>query len=373
MNNLWYYFAFLIFLVLLYLLILRHVSNVEISATDVQVYLQTLDVEARLSLMEEFQTPRVIVMVFGGRRDRLWLLNAHLFYLMKMGLVSEYHLWDYTTDANDTKYLMQTSSRFDVSLIQREGKAYPRGNWQHSWKHYYRRLNPGDILLKIDDDIVHIDVESFPLFLQTRRENHDPVHLVPNVVNHVDSIEFQQAAGIFPNHYLPADVHDALYDSPELGLDVHTRFLADVDAFNLEKGREKLKGRVSINFVALQGENFDKFVEIWHEPKVTCDLMNWELGDDELMMSTKVHRHFNAFSQLDFSMTVSHLTYRPQEENAKILLPLYEALLRSQSWVSELFLIPPEDIQCWSDSYAKHIQLPQKRLEQMLEFLPPCP
>jgi hypothetical protein len=66
---------------------------------------------------------RVVATAFVGRRDRSWLLVEYLQELVRRGLVSEVHFWDFTRNAEDKEWL----SRLHAPLLVTPNQQYYTG------------------------------------------------------------------------------------------------------------------------------------------------------------------------------------------------------------------------------------------------------
>jgi hypothetical protein len=55
---------------------------------------------------------RTILVTFAGRRDRMELLTRYVTAAMDAGLIDEWHVWDFTRNAQDGAWLRDASPLF---------------------------------------------------------------------------------------------------------------------------------------------------------------------------------------------------------------------------------------------------------------------
>merc|ERR1712079_1000073 len=122
------------------------------------------------------EAPYVVAFAFGGRRDRMQILNSYLDKLLHSGSLAEVHLWD-MAKALDRKWLRSLDGTSQYSVLEPD-----TAGWLPAYRHYSsseekgkfrpmcdtRGVTPGDdssiVFVKSDDDIVFIDIHQFPKF-----------------------------------------------------------------------------------------------------------------------------------------------------------------------------------------------------------------
>ena len=140
----------------------------------------------------------VFYAIFAGRKD---VMKIHLQYtdiMLQLGLVTEVHIWDFTNgNTADCDYL----TSFIIDTILPGYRLYEKPSshsqkyvnqahrthylWYSFHDHYLnnKRYRPQDILIKADDDIVHIDMSSFPAFVdKVANSSNNNLHF-PNIIN----------------------------------------------------------------------------------------------------------------------------------------------------------------------------------------------
>ena len=135
---------------------------------------------------------RVFYGIFAGRLDQMPIHLAYTDLLLDAHLVTEVHIWDFTTILHDTEYLsefVRDSPRGGYHLFKRpynDSKRVSRLNEGYLFQSFYRhyctnkRYRPDDIIIKADDDIVFIDISRFDSFVNNISNKH---LYFPNIVN----------------------------------------------------------------------------------------------------------------------------------------------------------------------------------------------
>jgi hypothetical protein len=138
------------------------------------------------SLSSDLSQSRVFLAIFAGRRQYLEILRGYLDVLLDQELIDEIHLWDFTRDPVDQKYLFlleRSHEKYKIMHTMRRGELLDEDNRIENWLSFYRyysseeHITDQDILIKCDDDIVYLDIESFQTFLtviRTQSSSHLP-------------------------------------------------------------------------------------------------------------------------------------------------------------------------------------------------------
>ena len=150
--------------------------------------------------------------MFAGRAE---LIKIHFQYtdiLLKLGLVNEVHIWDFTNgNVGDADYLAdfkRTTELPGYKLFTKPSSQYYRGDftkpgqnisykylWYSFYEHYLtnKRYQPQDIFIKADDDVVFIDISSFQLFLNEIINCTGTNLHFPNIINNDAGFVIQSA------------------------------------------------------------------------------------------------------------------------------------------------------------------------------------
>jgi len=144
----------------------------------------------------------VVAMLIGGRRDRMNLTVAYLDRLIAACHLDEVHIWDNAIKHEDSEWLATLADQDGYTVFLPGG----HNRWLQAYRYYtakgtneslsavgtqvLSRFTPkweganidNTVLIKLDDDIVFVDTEAFPGFVQyVRSTPHFLVHA--NIIN----------------------------------------------------------------------------------------------------------------------------------------------------------------------------------------------
>ena len=187
------------------------------------------------------------------------------------------NFWDYKEMKN------QNYKLFDSEY--REGSWH----WYEAYKYY---LNyEYEILIKLDDDIVFIDINRFDEFINFIRNNSLNI-TIPNLVNHAVSLFYNNKYNLLPNYILnekyinkniSLDVYDYFKDGKQAEI-VHKFFINNIYKFinnNIEP--INLSGqKPSICMFGIKKETFNKVYETSIIEKLYKDSNDIIKFDDEV-------------------------------------------------------------------------------------------
>ena len=213
-----------------------------------------------------------------------------------------------------------------------------RMDWRPFYAHYAATLAPGDVLMKVDDDIAWVDVAAFPRFLAFRRARPDVFLMFPNIVNNGVTAWIQQRRGCIPKaitdahgafEYPPAGARGSLWESGDKALALHAHFVEHPGCFLSHDGFSaspttgsdaaaageavRAPHRFSINFFAVLGR---------HAPWL-AQLVDAREGDDEDAATSVAARTFGAQNEVFMGFAAAHATYQPQNGRRDAILALY--------------------------------------------------
>lgn len=134
--------------------------------------------------------------IFAGRSD---YLKIHLHYtdiLLKLQLITEVHIWDFTLnetiDSDFIANFMKDTSIAGYKLFHNPSINNIRMTnnkteylWEVFYEHYSmnKRYKDNDIVIKADDDIVYIDISQFQAFINDIQLNSDHHLHFPIIIN----------------------------------------------------------------------------------------------------------------------------------------------------------------------------------------------
>lgn len=250
---------------------------------------------------------KTIGITFAGRRDRMQLLVAYILKALEHGLLSEWHVWNYSRSQMDSDWIGSLPSLHPNICImtpttdkKRYGDCY----------RYYQRSAPAcapeDVFLKFDDDIVYLDLKELQGFLDARRANPSLVILSANVVNNPTCLFLQQTKGHFPGFDA-----DQLWTSGVEATALHQAFLEDPARQGKFQGVLEWhpQGRLNINFIAWLGADMGIVAACEDtesdELNLSC-LFPQSLGRPIGVYGPLVVSHLSFYAQ-DAAMPVGHL------------------------------------------------------------------
>ncbi len=220
--------------------------------------------------------------VFAGRRDRLALQEKYWVQLYREGTITEVHLWDFTTKmANLTdqrlnrQWIEEKEKQYEFVKVMRMRDMYAKNltakHWKYetdpgkfrnkNWHIYYRYYgiisNHNDVILKVDDDILYVNVSEVQCFVKFVVEHVDVFTVSANVINNGVIAHIQQTLGMLPMslgvfEYPSHGAYGSLWESPDKAFDLHRYFLSHKADFYRDS-IVQYNERLSINFVAWSG------------------------------------------------------------------------------------------------------------------------
>ena len=202
---------------------------------------------------------------------------------------------------------------------------------EKSWKNYYNYYDnvifKDDVIIKCDDDIVFIDLNKLPQFIDFIKNKGDDYDLIyANTINNNVAAYFQQNKyNLIPTNlmileYPPEGRCGTLWESGEKAEILHNYFIENNQKFlNYDYNNDiiEITSRFSINFIGYKGNK-------WYKIKDTC-LHNNE-DEYNLTFDYVKNRGFKNVLYTDFY--VSHLSFFSQTHAMNIddLISKYSVL-----------------------------------------------
>ena len=267
----------------------------------------------------------VIYTIFCGRKKYLKIQMTYVDKLLEMDLISEVHLWAFTTNQDDLNYLHELTNKNNKCKI-----FYPHDPHLHIWYYYYNyylhNVRDDDIVIKADDDIVFIDTNKFEEFVNS--VNSDSLYF-PNIINNDVCAYFQTKQNI--HNLFDYHVEDIIklkgYTKPltnwfldyNKAYTIHELFLENQEKFKINSDEiVEYNNRISINFYAIKGSSLKK---IYKNITIENSIFDEDyFGNVPLVYeSHKIKLNFN----------VVHFQFGPQNSNEMldcIFLKKYEEL-----------------------------------------------
>lgn len=188
---------------------------------------------------------------------------------------------------------------------------YFMDTYEKTWKNYYNYYDNNnfvdDIIIKCDDDIVFIDLNNLPKFIEFIKNKGNEYDLIcANTINNGVCAYFQQNKyNLIPNELMVLEYPTegkcgSLWESGKKAETLHNYFIENYQNFLNNKHNDiiPINSRFSINFIGYQGNK-------WHKIKDTC-LHNNE-DEYNLTVDYVKNRGFKNILYSDFY--VSHLSF----------------------------------------------------------------
>ena len=235
----------------------------------------------------------------------------------------EYELLVKSGWGTDAEWRFDADSDAKKLLFIGGNKTNP--NYNDFYDYYSRspKMDPGDVVIKCDDDIVFIDLSRLENFIEFRIDYPQYFLVSANVVNNGVCAYYQQEAGAIPLSLMtlelpPQGVCGSLWESSDLACKLHQLFTDDNATFRQRCLTQKnilWDERLSINFVSWLGHSFS--------------YMAAHFEDDEKELSQLIPPYLGRTNCIYAPMTVAHLSFYVQDQGLPIeaVLTAYEGLL----------------------------------------------
>lgn len=246
----------------------------------------------------------VVLTVFCGRRRYLVLLMRYVALMLERGIIQECHLWDYTRDLQDHKYLMSVPRPDDpsVKVVQVSNKA----NFGEYYQ-FYAKYGGASTIIKMDDDVVYVDVDAMPAFLHFRATHPEFLLVLPMIINNGVCAHLLQKSLRLPRtphtFELKEGGFEALVGDGHMAEWLHDWFLNDHGAA-ADSSVTVLspRQRISINMFAISAAD----LPLLAHPGVTAD--------DERCLSVDMPCSERRTNCIFGGTVVSHFGFAPQRE-----------------------------------------------------------
>lgn len=258
---------------------------------------------------------KTVLTIFAGRYKYLSILKNYLDLLLNKNLLYEVHLWNFARTESDYEYVINITKNNDQYKLFTPNKESIMKKW-NQWAEYYEyyaiTTDDYDILIKCDDDIVYIDVNSFEKFINEVKENslYFPniinndvcayIQSINNVHNLVDTIDLKL---MVTGCTTPLTGWNGWFTQPEKADKIHNLFLSDRTKFIINKPNISWSSRISINMFAGTFNTIKKYFNLFKQ------IGN---GDDEAFFSSKVCEFTKSINYIVPYFNVVHFSFGPQ-------------------------------------------------------------
>lgn len=245
----------------------------------------------------------VILSCFAGRQKYLEILKVHVKRLLDEGLIDEFHVWDYSKDPSDTKWIRENFQDKGFRIFS----VFSKLNWYEYYEYYTKERfpDPDTVIVKADDDIVFIDTAQFKKFIEFRRLNKEPLLGFASIVNNRVAATIQKYCGLLPDELFSDEEIKHIYESKDTPARLHQFFIENYILF-IEASRRlgylnlDSNEYININFFAILGKDLDVFQMCGER--------------DEFELTVILPKIMKRTNYIDMRMVVSHASFCKQRE-----------------------------------------------------------
>jgi hypothetical protein len=269
---------------------------------------------------------RTIAITFAGRQDRMRLLCAYMHRALD-ACIDEWHIWNYARTKEDKVWVQSLASGNTVKVFTPE-TTHAEKRFEAVYKHYApdAQYAPDTVFVKLDDDIVFVDLDGLAKLVHFRRANPHYYIVSANVVNNPLCYVLQkQFAGVGQELVKkePAGVGNALTAfiwSGKVATALHYTFL--------EHGPAAFEFPSIIEYALDKGPNINCIAWLGADLNSVTHCESTQLGNDETYLAMNFPRIFERPACVFGPCVVSHLSFGTQDPDMPVpaLLEVYECL-----------------------------------------------
>jgi len=193
---------------------------------------------------------------------------------------------------------------------------------EKSWRNYYQYYenNLYDVILKCDDDIVFMDLNQLPSFIQFVKENDYDLVFANTINNGVSAHIQQEKYKLIPKNLMELEyphegIYGSLWENGSKAEVLHHYFIDNLDTFlkyDYKKEIIPITTRFSINFFGYKGSQWNKIKDCY--------------VDDEYNLTVDYVKNANFKNVYYSDFYVSHLSFGPQQMNFDLIRQKYNEL-----------------------------------------------
>jgi len=138
---------------------------------------------------------KVICVTPAGRRETLSILKTYIDKLHDLGIINEWHLWFNVKNDADREYVLSLENEY-IKIVRLFDKEKEGFGTPTAIGYFFSYCNdPDAIYVRLDDDIVYIDVEGFKRFIKFRIADTTHFMVYPVIINNIFGSAFLQKYG----------------------------------------------------------------------------------------------------------------------------------------------------------------------------------
>ena len=250
---------------------------------------------------------KTVLVIPSGRERYLRILMYYVDQLQQCGLIDELHLWLNTDFESDVAYIKQLATDRSWARVIESDKPKV-GMGVARFLEYC--TEPDTVYVRIDDDIVFVDVDHFAQFLQFRKQNHQYFMVYANTINNSLCSHLHQRFGAIDESLgiVEYDCFDRLsWSSGEFAEYAHSAFLQHfqndtLDQFRFDSWQMGYKERLSTHVISWLGAEFAEIPDFD------------QVEDDEFWLSCVHPGRIHKPNIIYGKMLACHFAYYPQRE-----------------------------------------------------------
>jgi hypothetical protein len=139
---------------------------------------------------------KVVCVTPAGRRATLSILKTYMDKLYTLGVINEWHLWFNVKNDDDREYVLSLENDY-TKIIRLFDKEEPGFGTASVISRFFSYCNdPYTVYVRLDDDIVYIDIDGFKRFIQFRIADTTHFMVYPLIINNIFTSAFLQKNGV---------------------------------------------------------------------------------------------------------------------------------------------------------------------------------
>lgn len=257
--------------------------------------------------------------VFAGRKSNLNILHKYIILLLNEKIIDEYHIFDFTRNDDDKKYLFDCYEKLKVKYQQKifihnqDNKQNIKNN-KYDWSPFYKTISDknfyeNSIIIKCDDDILFIDINGLKNAIKERIKDKKSFLIHSNCINNNICSYYQKdkfnsiinQLDIYPK----GGILGPIFENPIYAYIMQHQFINDCinkieNIFNYYLKDIYINTRISINFILLNGED--------------CKYFRNTIYDDEYELSSFYPEKLCRPNKIIGNFITCHYSYSMQEK-----------------------------------------------------------
>lgn len=252
--------------------------------------------------------------VFAGRSKNIIILHSYIEEALSKNIIDEYHIFNFSRNKDDDNFL---KNQHNILILKYPDRIFIHNNpfyiymkidWSPFYKYISSTSDSDDIIIKCDDDILFIDIDSLEYVINERRLDTVSFLIHSNCINNGVCAYYQK--DLFPKMkdileiYPTGGILGILFENPLIPAVIHTQFTNDLidDINSINKyyiDDVYITSRISINFIFIRGSD--------------CKYLKDINIDDEYKLSSFIPEKLLKPNRIIGNFITSHYSYSIQD------------------------------------------------------------